>query len=62
MAGESKLSGVTLTGRLERADCVPLGQLQLAAASWIAQFVADLAKASDIRGTLSVPRRHAVRK
>ena len=53
---ESKLSSVTL---LLEGWSAPVtfqsGQVTLAAGKMDAQFVADLAKASDIKGTLSIP-------
>jgi len=53
---DSKLSGVTLAlGGWSAPIAFRLGQLQLAGGKLDAQFVADLAKASDIKGTLSVP-------
>ena len=53
---DSKLSGVTLSiGGWSAPIVFRLGQLQLAGGKMDAQFVADLAKASDIKGTLSVP-------
>src|SRR3979490_3082761 len=53
---DSKLSGVTLAlGGWSATIAFRLGQLQLAGGKLDAQFVADLAKASDIKGTLSVP-------
>ena len=53
---DSKLSGVTLAlGGWSAPIAFRSGQLQLAGGKLDAQFVADLAKASDIRGTLSVP-------
>ena len=53
---ESKLSGVTLTleGWSEPV-AFQSGQVTLSGGKMDAQFVADLAKASDIKGTLSVP-------
>jgi AsmA protein len=52
---ESKLSGVTLAlGGWSAPIAFRSGQLQLAGGKLDAQFVADLAKASDIKGTLSV--------
>ncbi len=53
---DSKLSGVTLT--LEGwSDPVAFrsGEITLSGGKMDAQFVADLAKASDIKGTLSIP-------
>jgi AsmA protein len=53
---DSKLSGVTLAlGGWSAPIAFRLGQLQLAGGKLDAQFVADLAKASDIKGTFSVP-------
>jgi uncharacterized protein involved in outer membrane biogenesis len=53
---ESKLSGVTLAlAGWSAPIAFRLGQMQLAGGKLDAQFVADLAKASDIKGTLSVP-------
>jgi AsmA protein len=53
---DSKLSGVTLAlGGWSAPIAFRLGQLQLADGKLDAQFVADLAKASDIKGTLNVP-------
>jgi uncharacterized protein involved in outer membrane biogenesis len=53
---DSKLSGVTLAlGGWSAPIAFRLGQLQLAGGKLDAQFVADLAKASDIKGTLNVP-------
>src|SRR6202140_3410269 len=53
---DSKLSGVTLAlGGWSAPIAFRSGQLQLAGGKLDAQFVADLAKASDIKGTLSVP-------
>jgi AsmA protein len=53
---DSKLSGVTLAlGGWSAPIAFRSGQLQLASGKLDAQFVADLAKASDIKGTLSVP-------
>src|SRR5882672_6805371 len=54
--GESKLSSVTLSlAGWSAPIAFRSGQLQLAGGKLDAQFVADLAKASDIKGTLSVP-------
>ena len=54
--GDSKLSSVTLSLVGWSAPIAfRSGQLQLAGGKLDAQFVADLAKASDIKGTLSVP-------
>src|SRR5579872_3246810 len=54
--GDSKLSGVTLAlAGWSAPIAFRSGQLQLAGSKLDAQFVADLAKASDIKGTLSVP-------
>jgi AsmA protein len=54
--GDSKLSGVTLSlAGWSAPIAFRSGQLQLAGGKMDAQFVADLAKASDIKGTLSVP-------
>jgi uncharacterized protein involved in outer membrane biogenesis len=53
---DAKLSGVTLAlGGWSAPIAFRSGQLQLASGKLDAQFVADLAKASDIKGTLSVP-------
>jgi AsmA protein len=53
---DSKLSGVTLSlGGWSAPIAFRSGQFQLAAGKLDAQFVADLAKASDIKGTLSIP-------
>jgi len=53
---DSKLSGVTLAlGGWSAPIAFRLGQFRLAGGKLDAQFVADLAKASDIKGTLSVP-------
>jgi AsmA protein len=53
---DSKLSGVTLSiGGWSAPIAFRSGQFQLAGGKLDAQFVADLAKASDIKGTLSVP-------
>jgi AsmA protein len=53
---DSKLSGVTLAlGGWSAPIAFRSGQLRLAGGKLDAQFVADLAKASDIKGTLSVP-------
>jgi AsmA protein len=54
--GDSKLSGVTLSlAGWSAPIAFRSGQLQLAGGKLDAQFVADLAKASDLNGTLSVP-------
>jgi len=54
--GESKLSSVTLSPAGWSAPIAfRSGQLTLAGGKLDAQFVADLAKASDIKGTFSVP-------
>jgi AsmA protein len=54
--GESKLSSVTLSlAGWSAPIAFRSGQLQLAGGKLDAQFDADLAKASDIKGTLSVP-------
>jgi AsmA protein len=54
--GDSKLSSVTLSlAGWSAPIAFRSGQLQLAGGKLDAQFVADLAKASDIKGTLSVP-------
>ena len=56
LQAESKLSGVTLAlGGWNAPIEFHSGQLKLAGGKLDAQFVADLAKASDIKGTLSVP-------
>jgi hypothetical protein len=53
---DSKLSGVTLTLEGWSAPVAfQSGQVTLSGGKMDAQFVADLAKASDIKGTLSVP-------
>jgi AsmA protein len=53
---DSKLSGVTLAlGGWSAPIAFRSGQLRLAGGKLDAQFVADLAKASDMKGTLSVP-------
>jgi uncharacterized protein involved in outer membrane biogenesis len=53
---DSKLSGVTLSiGGWSAPIAFRSGQFQLAGGKLDAQFVADLARASDIKGTLSVP-------
>ena len=53
---ESKLSGVTLTLEGWSEPVVfQSGQVTLASGKMDAQFVADLAKASDVKGTLSIP-------
>ena len=54
--GDSKLSGVTLSlAGWSEPIAFRSGQLALAGGKLDAQFVADLAKSSDIKGTLSVP-------
>jgi AsmA protein len=54
--GDSKLSSVTLSlAGWSAPIAFRSGQLQLAGGKLDAQFVADLAKASDIKGTLRVP-------
>src|ERR1700730_17202094 len=54
--GDSKLSSVTLSlAGWSAPIAFRSGQLQLAGGKLDAQFVADLAKVSDIRGTFSVP-------
>jgi AsmA protein len=53
---DSKLTGVTLAiGGWSAPIAFRSGEFQLAGGKLDAQFVADLAKASDIKGTLSVP-------
>jgi AsmA protein len=53
---ESKLSGVSLTLEGWSAPVTfQSGQVMLSGGKMDAQFVADLAKASDVKGTLSVP-------
>jgi AsmA protein len=53
---ESKLSGVTLAlGGWSQPIVFHSGQFTVSGGKMDAQFVADLAKASDIKGTLSVP-------
>ena len=53
---ESKLSGVTLLlGGWSAPIAFHSGKVQLANGKLDAQFVADLAKASDVKGTLSAP-------
>jgi len=53
---DSKLAGVTLSiGGWSAPIAFRSGQFQLAGGKLDAQFVADLARASDIKGTLSVP-------
>jgi uncharacterized protein involved in outer membrane biogenesis len=53
---ESKLSGVTLTLQGWSAPVAfQSGQVTFSGGKMDAQFVADLAKASDIKGTLSIP-------
>ena len=53
---ESKLSGVTLTLEgFSEPIAFQTGQVTLSGGKMDAQFVADLAKASDVKGTLSVP-------
>jgi AsmA protein len=53
---ESKLSGVTLTLEGWSAPVAfRSGQVTLSGGKMDAQFVADLAKASDVKGTLSIP-------
>jgi uncharacterized protein involved in outer membrane biogenesis len=52
---ESKLSGVTLTlGGWSAPVAFQSGQVTLSGGKMEAQFVADLAKASDVKGTLNV--------
>jgi AsmA protein len=53
---ESQLSGVTLTLEgFSEPVTFQSGQVTLSGGKMYAQFVADLAKASDVKGTLSVP-------
>lgn len=53
---ESQLTGVTLTLEgFSEPVAFQSGQIMLSGGKMDAQFVADLAKASDVKGTLSVP-------